>query len=156
MKTNCLLLNFAAAALLFGCTKPASETPLSEEAAYRGKLSVIEIGNALYEQEDVKVSYDLDGKTADISLYDVSFSSRMPVKLAVVVLEDIPFTKQGNILTLQAADLVPMMEMRGELVPYERYRCTDLTGEITPERIVLSMELGGFRTNYTGAFTAAE
>lgn len=81
--------------MLFGCTKPASETPLPEEAAYHGKLSVIEIGDALYEQENVKVSYDLDDRTVDISLYDVSFSSKMPVKLAVVVLEDIPFTKQG-------------------------------------------------------------
>lgn len=156
MKTKYLLPTFAALTLFAGCTKLADETPLPDEAAYRGKLSVIEIGDALYEQEDVKVSYDLDEKTADISLYDVSFSSKMPVKLAVVVLEDIPFTKQGNIMTLQIADLIPMMEMRGELVPYERYRCTDLTGEITPDRIVLSMKLGGFQTNYTGIFTAAE
>ena len=156
MKTKYLLPTFAALTLFAGCTKPASETPLPDEAAYRGKLSVIEIGDALYEQEDVKVSYDMDDKTVDISLYDVSFSSKMPVKLAVVVLEDIPFTKQGNKLTIQAADLIPMMEMRGELVPYERYRCTDLTGEITPEKIVLAMKLGGFQTNYTGIFTAAE
>ncbi len=156
MKTKYLLPTFAALTLFAGCTKPASETPLPDEAAYRGKLSVIEIGDALYEQEDVKVSYDMDDKTVDISLYDVSFSSKMPVKLAVVVLEDIPFTKQGNKLTIQAADLIPMMEMRGELVPYERYRCTDLTGEITPEKIVLAMKLGGFQTDYTGIFSAVE
>lgn len=134
MKTKYLLPTFAALTLFAGCTKPASETPLPDEAAYRGKLSVIEIGDALYEQENVKVSYDMDDKTVDISLYDVSFSSKMPVKLAVVVLEDIPFTKQGNKLTLQAADLIPMMEMRGELVPYERYRCTDLTAKSLPKR----------------------
>ena len=156
MKTKYLLLTFAAAALLFGCTKPASETPLPEEAAYHGKLSVIEIGDTLYEQENVKVSYDLDDRTVDISLYDVSFSSKMPVKLAVVVLEDIPFTKQGNRISLRIADLIPMMEVRGERVPYERYRCTDLTGEITPEKMVLYMKLGGYQTDYTGVFTTVE
>lgn len=86
----------------------------------------------------------------------MSFSSKMPVKLAVVVLEDIPFTKQGNRISLRIADLIPMMEVRGERVPYERYRCTDLTGEITPEKMVLSMKLGGYQTDYTGIFTAVE
>lgn len=46
-----------------------------------------------------------------------------------------------------------MMEVRGEMVPYERYLCTDLTGTITPEMMVLSMKPGGFQTDYSGKYT---
>ena len=156
MKTKHLFLAFAAAAVLVGCTKPAQETPLPDEAAYRGKLTVIEIGDALFEMENIKATYDWDGTTLNVSLYDVSFSSKMPVTLNQVMLPAVPYTKSGNKLILSGTDIIPLMESRGTMVPYERYACTDLTGEITPERIVLSMKLGGFQTDYTGLFTEAE
>lgn len=45
------------------------------------------------------------------------------------------------------------MESRGVLVPYDRYICTDLTGTVTADKMVLSMKLGGFQTDYTGLYS---
>lgn len=148
-----LLLFVAGAALLSACTKASRETPLPAEAGYVGKLDVIEIADELFHMDDIRASYVLnaDGKL-DISLYEVSFSSRMPVVLSVVVLQDVGYVRDGSKLSLSDTDIIPMMEMRGELVPYERYLCTDLTGEVTPGQMKLSMKLGGFQTDYLGDY----
>lgn len=156
MKTKILSVMLAVAALsAASCSKPAQEPTLPAEAAYVGDLSVIEIAGALYEQKDVHVSYELaDDGTLSIRMKDVSFSAQMPVKLSLMVLSDVPYVRHGSTLTLSLSgtDIIPQMEMRGELVPYERYLCTDLTGTINPEKMVLSMKLGGFQTDYSGDY----
>lgn len=155
MKISKLLSILGIGALLAAaCGKTEPEPELPGEAGYVGHLSVIEIAGALFEMEDIRATYELeeDG-TLDVSLYDVSFSSKMPVLLSRMVLPDVPYTRTGNQLTLSStAEIIPLMEMRGELVPYERYVCTDLTGTLTTDCLVLSMKLGGFQTDYTGAF----
>ena len=152
MKMNRLIAIMAlGTSLMAGCTKPEPEQELAQEAGYQGKLSVIEIGDALFEMENVRADYVLEGETLNVSLYDVSFSSKMPYPLSVVILPDVPYTKTGNRLTLSGTDIIPLMEVHGEKVPYDRYICTDLTGEITTDKMVLSMKLGGFQTDYTGA-----
>jgi len=157
MKTNRLFSIIALGALLLSaCQKPQAETPLPAEAAYVGELRVIEIGDALFTIEGLRTSYVLDDQgRLDISMYDVSFSSKMPVVLSEMILPDVPYVKNGNTLTLSGTDIIPEMVMRGERVPYERYTCTGLTGTVDPERMVLSMKLGGFQTDYTGTFTTA-
>lgn len=139
--------------LLAACDKVNPEPALPAEAGYVGKLDVIEINDELFHMDDVRTRYELkaDG-TLDVFLYEVNFSSRMPLVLAVVVLPDVKYVRNGSRLTLTDTDIIPMMEMRGELVPYERYICTDLTGEITPARLTLSMKLGGFQTDYQGDY----
>ena len=140
--------------LAAGCGK-TPEPELPGEAGYVGTLSVIEIDDDLFLQDDVVAGYSMDAVTGqlDIFLYDVSFSSRMPVTLSVLILPDVAYTQNGTTLSLAGTDIVPMMEMRGDRVPYERYLCTDLVGTVTPSAMVLSMKLGGFRTDYSGVYT---
>lgn len=140
--------------LAAGCEK-APEPTLPGEAGYVGTLEVIEINDELFRIEGLKTSYTLDAVTGqlDIYLYDVSFSSRMPVLLSKVVIPDIDYTRNGGTLTLRDTDIIPLMESRGVLVPYDRHVCTDLTGTVTADRMVLSMKLGGFQTDYTGLYS---
>ncbi len=156
MKIKSLFSFLALAGLLVSACSKTPDPVLPDSAGFSGRLSVIEIGDALFEMTDVRVEYGFDeaGKL-DISMYDVSFSSKMPVTLNRVVLPDVPYTKSGATLTLSGTDIIPLMEMRGELVPYERYLCTDLTGTITLEKMVLSMKLGGFQTDYTGILSSS-
>lgn len=137
---------------LFAACKPAPEAEtLPEKAGYVGTLSVIEIGDARFELDGVRADYTLDDAgRLDIYLYDVSFSSQMPVRLSVILLPDVAYVRNGAMLSVSDTDIVPMMEMRGEMVPYERYLCTDFTGQIAPSSMTLSMRLGGFKTDYTG------
>lgn len=153
-----LLFCLALGTMLFsGCRKETPATPLPDEAAYVGRLDVIEIDDALFRIDDLRASFVLDAQgRLDISMYDVSFSSKMPVKLSEMILPAVPYTRNGNTLTLSGTDIIPMMVMRGERVPYDRYKCTDLTGTIDPERMVLSMKLGGFQTDYNGSYSAAQ
>ncbi|MBQ9450441.1 MAG: hypothetical protein IJU34_03880 [Bacteroidales bacterium] len=140
--------------LASGCRK-VPETALPAEAGYVGLLSVIEIGDALFEIDELVAGYALDAVSGrlDLYMYDVSFSSKMPVTLNVMQLPDVSYTKNGSTLQISDTGIIPMMEVRGEMVPYERYLCTDLTGTITPEMMVLSMKLGGFQTDYSGKYT---
>lgn len=150
------IIKLFAVMLLAGLSAACEKTPQSEtfpeEAGYVGKLSVIEIGDELFEMDDIRMDYTRDVETGrlDIYMYDVSFSSQMPVRLSVVVLPDVAHTLTGSVISISDTDVVPLMEMRGELVPYERYLCTDFTGRITPSTMSLSMSLGGFQTQYTG------
>jgi len=153
MKINKFFSVLALGAL---CATACEKTPVQElpsEAGFVGSLDVIEINDELFHMDEVRSSYELleDG-TLNISLYEVNFSSRMPYALSVVILPDIPYTRKGNTLTLAGTDIIPLMEMRGELVPYERYLCTDLSGTVNPEKLVLSMKLGGFQTDYSGSY----
>lgn len=152
---------FAAALLLgvlfvSGCGKTLPEAEIPGKAGYVGRLSVIEIDDELFELDGLAAGYELDAASGrlDLYLYDVTFSSRMPVTLSVLVLPDVAYGKDGATLILaDDGGIVPMLEMRGELVPYDRYLCTELRGTITPSEMVLSMELGGFRTDYRGSYT---
>ena len=134
------------------CAETMEEEQFPEQNGYVGTLSVIEIGDALFEQSGVSADYVLDAATGrlDLFLYEVSFSSQMPVKLGVVALQDVAYSQDGTTLTIADTDLVPMMEMRGEWVAYDRYVCTDFTGTVTPSAMTLSMKLGGFQTDYRG------
>ena len=134
------------------CTEQEEEEALPDRNGYVGTLSVIEIGDALFQQNGVAADYVLDAATGrlDFFLYDVSFSSQMPVKLSVISLQDVSYTQDGATLSISDTDLVPMMEMRGEWVPYDRYVCTGFTGTVTASEMVLSMKLGGYQTDYRG------
>ena len=143
----------AGAIFASACEKNPEPEPLPEQSGYTGTLSVVEIGDRLFTLDDVRADYTLDSETGrlDIYMYEVSFSSSMPIRLNVMLLPDIPYTKGGSALSLSGTGIVPMMEMRGEMIPYEQYTCTDLTGTITPETMTLSMQLGGFQTDYSGS-----
>ena len=148
-------VKFFAAMLLGGLFAACEPTPevetLPEKAGYVGTLSVIEIDDARFALDGIRADYTLDDAgRLDIYLYDVSFSSQMPVRLSVILLPDVAYVRNGAVLSVSDTDIVPMMEMRGEMIPYERYLCTDFTGRIDPSSMTLSMRLGGFKTDYAG------
>ena len=142
----------ASACLFAACGKTAPEEVLPERTGYSGTLSVVELGDELFQLEDILTDYTLDAVSGrlDIYMYDVSFSSRMPITINVLVLPDVAYEKNGTTLAVSDTDIVPLMEMGGEMIPYDRYVCTDFTGTITPSAMTLSMKLGGFRTEYSG------
>lgn len=134
------------------CSEPMEENQLPEKNGYVGILSVIEIGDELFEQSGILADYVLDvaASRVDIYLHEVSFSSQMPVKISTVILPGVACTNEDGVLHVYDTDIVPMMEVRGERVPYDRYLCTDIRGTVTAGAISLTMKLGGFRTDYRG------
>lgn len=139
------------AGLALACEKTPEPEEIPAQSGYTGTLSVVEIGDALFTMDDVRADYrlDEDGRL-DLYFYDVTFSSQMPVKLSVMMLPDVAYRRDGATLSLSDSDIVPLMEMRGEMIPYERYLCTELSGTLTPAALTLSMRLGGFQTDYSG------
>ena len=152
MKIKSLLLTWMiGAGLALACEKTPEPEEIPAQSGYTGTLSVVEIGDALFTMNDVRADYrlDEDGRL-DLYFYDVTFSSQMPVKLSVLMLPDVAYRRDGATLSLSDSDIVPLMEMRGEMIPYERYLCTGLSGTLTPAALTLSMRLGGFQTDYSG------
>lgn len=68
MKICKLLFCLALGTMLFsGCRKETPATPLPDEAAYVGRLDVIEIGDALFRIDDLRASFGWIRRAAWIS-----------------------------------------------------------------------------------------
>ena len=116
------------------------------EECYVGTMVVDQNDGSFYEQEEVKVNYELreDGKL-NFVMYKVKFASGMPLKLDMVV-EGADYTEDNGTYTLSGNGLIPYA-MGG---PFEKFTITELHGTITPETFTLDFICGEYPVSYNG------
>ena len=131
------------------CTKDATEDEparLVSAGAYTGTLSVDQNDGTLYAQENVQLVFtpQADGK-AEIKMFHVSFSPKMPLKLDMtipgVVAQETP---EG--LSLSGDNIVPLA-LGGE---FPQYAITGMTGKATPGTLSFEMKCGAYPLAFSG------
>ena len=140
----------AIAAVLVSCDKTNEENPESTKTLkstdYSGTLTV-NASSGTFDTDDVKVSFTATEKadSASITLYQVKFSSRMPLTIDVTVPGiTVKQTEKGAILT---CDSIVPFAMGGE---FPNYTVTEFEGEIINDEITFSLNFGSTPTSYCG------
>lgn len=147
MKTN-ILSSFIFAALLFvGCGKVDSDEPLlPEESNYVGTVTV-QFEGAPFDNENISVDFTPaeDGLSASITIHQIRFVPQMPVTIDVTV-PGIDLQRSKEKILLSCERVVPLA-MGGE---FPRYTVTGLSGEISGDTLVFSLNFGDYPTSFKG------
>lgn len=83
--------------------------------------------------------------TADLTLYELSFSPKMPMKLDVTV-PGVIYVSTPEKITFSGDGIIPFA-LGGE---FPNYKVTDLQGEIVGDKLTFTLKFGGIPTTYTG------
>ena len=152
MKTNKLILAFAALALLACSKEEKNELPVAVAADYKGVVHV-EASSGPFDSEDIEVNFtpSEDGKTATIKIFKIRFAPRMPMQVDVTIPNvELTPTKDGILL---ACDNVVPKALGGDFTDYTIH---DMTGTVKEDEIAFSMKLGSTPTSYRGTKQVAE
>ena len=84
--------------------------------------------------------------TADLTLYELSFSPKMQMKLDVTV-PGVTYVSTPEKITFSGDEIIPFA-MAGNQFP--QYTVTDLKGEIVGDKLTFTLKFGGIPTTYTG------
>ena len=140
----------AAGMMFVACDKndDKNETPETvTNQTYTGTLTVDQTDGTTYTQENVTVGLaTTDTAGMVLTLNQVSFSERMPVKIDMTI-PHIEYTANGVNYTLSGNNIVPLA-MGGE---FPKYTITNLSGTIVDGALSVSMNCGGFPTKFSGS-----
>ena len=84
--------------------------------------------------------------TADLTLYELSFSPKMPVKLDVTV-PGVTYVSTPEKITFSGDEIIPFA-LGGNQFP--QYTVTDLKGEIVGDKLSFTLKLGDIPTSFVG------
>ena len=140
----------AAGMMFVACDKndDKNETPETlTNQTYEGTLTVDQTDGTTYTQENVTVGFAItDTAGMVLTLNQVSFSERMPVKIDMTI-PHIEYTANGANYTLSGNNIVPLA-MGGD---FPKYTITNLSGTIADGALSVSMNCGGFPTKFSGS-----
>lgn len=149
------ILSLVAMALLFvACEKsknddPEMPAPPPFEEVTVTAYGLVSVPSQDFTMDDVRAEAKLkEGNVMDIYLYDVSFSSQMPVTISLVI-PDVSYIRTEEQITFAGNGIVPMVRN----APVSKYTVTDLQGTVTPDELALSCSFGGIACTYQGAIT---
>lgn len=143
MKIKALSIALAALALI-ACEK-TPEPIVPEQADYVGTLTVeATAGTVVNAEARVEFLPYQDG-SAELTLYEVKFSPRMPLTLDVTI-PGITLTSTPEKVILSGDDIVPFA-LGGN---YPDYKVTELQGEVVGDKLTVSLKFGGIQTTYEG------
>ena len=115
-----------------------------------GKMAVA--GNEPFEKEDVHAEVMLgNNQSAEIRIYGVSFSARMPVTIDMVI-PNVTYNKTAQQITLKGDNIIPTAGGNA----YDRYKVSSLQGTITADSLIISNDYGTIPTVYRGKITLAK
>ena len=115
-----------------------------------GRMTVA--GNEPFVKEDVNAEVVLgNNQSAEIRIYGVSFSARMPVTIDMVI-PNVTYNKTVQQITLTGDNIIPMAGGNA----YERYMVSGLQGTITADSLIISNNYSNIPTIYRGKITLAE
>lgn len=77
--------------------------------------------------------------TLDIKLYGISFSSKMPVRIDMVI-PSARYTRTSTQITISGENIIPTMGGN----PFDRYVITGLTGTLTADSLNFSNSYGSY------------
>lgn len=134
-----------AALALIACEK--TPTPIvPEEADYVGTVTVeSSVGTVENTGARVEFSPSEDGTTADLTLYEISFSPKMPMTLDVII-PGVAVVSTPEKITFSADEIIPFAMG----VEFPRYLVTELAGEIVGNKMTFSLKFGGTPTSFVG------
>ena len=136
-----------------GCDKEDSDKDdkddvMGEAVFYKGTLSAqlvhpVDGPGTLYTLDDIKVSLAIskEGDDADVIIYDMKFSERMP-PLSETLIQDLDY-RAGR---LSGDDIDPII---GE-VAYPNYKVTDFVGSVGDGIIAFELYFGSYYTQFAG------
>ena len=143
MKIKALSIALAALALI-ACEK-TPEPIVPEQADYVGTLTVeATAGTVVNAEARVEFLPYQDG-SAELTLYEVKFSPRMPLTLDVTI-PGITLTSTPEKVILSGDDIVPFA-LGGN---YPDHKVTELQGEVVGDKLTVSLKFGGIQTTYEG------
>lgn len=132
---------FFAALCFVSCSKDNSGTEKTGtgNSAYIGTLTVDQNDNTFYIQNNVSVNLTQNGDVAEIKMWQVSFSERMPIKLDMTI----PGVCAEEITggdSLSGDGIIPLA-MGGQ---FPQYIITDMTGTVTGTSLSFTMTCGSY------------
>ncbi|MEA5004843.1 MAG: hypothetical protein VB022_00360 [Rikenellaceae bacterium] len=130
-----------------GCEKDEEPLKLTEDGIYSGQLTVDQLDGTNYTSSDVQVKLTPAATAGNVTIdmLQVSFSSKMPVKLDMKI-QNVVYTSTSEKITLSGNNIIPIA-MGGE---FPAYTITNLTGEIKNGSLSLSMMCGSYPLTYNG------
>ena len=141
-KVLCML---AVAAMLVACKeKNKPEEPAEKPFDYVA-VGTIHVPIPEFSKEGVTVEVWLKEQKADIYLYEVTFSDRMPLTINMMI-PDVDYVRTEVEITLSGDQIAPMM---GEN-PVDRYMVANLQGKITKDSMFISNSFGNYACEYKG------
>lgn len=145
MKTNKLFMALTALALL-ACNQKDPEVITPKEADYKGTVTVVYEGEP-FSTENIEVSFtpSEDGKTADITIYQIKFVPKMPVTIDVTI-PGVELKSTPTEILLSCDNVIPLA-MGGE---FPRYKVTGMKGAIMSGNLEFSLNFGEYPTTYSG------
>lgn len=142
----------AMAVLLAACNPDTPASPEEqkqadfEEATEFTAYGLITVPSQSFTLDSVRVEAKLKSDTAiDISLFGVTFSPRMPVKIDMVI-PNADCIRTKGVVTFTGEDIEPTMGGN----PVSRYVVTGLQGAITPDSLTFTTAFGGITCTYQG------
>ena len=127
--------------------KDPEEPIVVENGTYKGKMTVSTEGVISYEQENTEVKIEMGtDNTMSIEMVNVKFDSRMPITLTTMLIPGVTITTTYVGCSLSGDDIIPIA-MGG---PFPQFTITDLTGEVTPQKITFSMMCGTYPLSFEG------
>jgi hypothetical protein len=134
-----------AALSLIACEKEP-EPIVPEQADYVGTLTVEATAGTVVNSEARIDFLPFQDGTAELMLYEVKFSPKMPMKLDVLI-PGITITSTPEKVILSGNEIVPLA-MGGNQFP--QYTVTDLKGEIVGDKLSFTLKLGDIPTSFVG------
>lgn len=137
---------FAAALSLapVACGTDEPEVVLPETTGeLTGSFSIVNSDGTTFAMDNIRSDYEILDGTVDITLYEISFSPRMPMTLDMTI-PGVKISQVSGGYSLSADSIVPLALGR----PFEQYMVTDLTGTLTTTGLSLKMDIGGCPSEY--------
>ena len=156
----------AVAMIVTACNQNTPETPEEQsktafvKATYFEALGINTVPNVEGENKDQPFSMDsvrveaviMTDTTLDINLYGISFSSKMPVTIDMVI-PGAKYSRTAERITLSGEGIIPTMGGN----PYDRYVINALAGSITTDSLVFTNSYGQYAgCTYAGKITKIE
>ncbi len=108
--------------------------PADGKKSYKGNLLVGD-----FEKEvTIDVIIARSASLVDVVMKDVKFAPNMPLVLDITV-KEMPYTEEGGVATFAATDIDPYMNT--EQSPSDKYRFSQISGEIKGGSMVLSAKM---------------
>lgn len=108
-----------------------------------GSFSIVNSDGATFAMDNIRSDYEILDGTVDITLYEISFSPRMPMTLDMTI-PGVKISQVSGGYSLSADSIVPLALGR----PFEQYMVTNLTGTLTTTGLSLKMDIGGCPSEY--------
>ena len=143
------------ALLMTACNndEPAGESvTVVAKGTYMGTMAVDQNDSTFYTQDSVNVVFTpTEAGKAEIKMLKVSFSSRMLVKIDMIV-PDVTAVEISEGLSLSGDSIVPL----AGIAEFPQYTVTGLTGKATPQTLSFELMCGAYPLTFSGESLPSE